>query len=188
MPKKGITGDGISPDVDAQQRTQHAGTSGISSGTSTGSVRDDDIGQAERFKEQMASHEGHQFNNRKHDEETSHGYDHDMASARGRHLDELSKLSVQVLQNAVTVANSIITNAATVQNLTNNNAALSAARIAVMGERHADLSADAQIQDPSEGVSEGAIVKAGQLDGVSMAAINAAIASAIANALAGQKK
>lgn len=172
--KPGILGDGVSPDLDAQQRSQ----------VSASSVRDDDVGQAERFKVAIGDRDGHQFNNRKHAEELSISYDHDMRGVRGSHLARIQQLAEQALQNAVTVANSVATNGMVSSNRTNQNAPAWDDRQKTMADRHQDLSADAQIQDPSEGVSEATVVKAGQLDSATLAAINAAVAAAVSQALA----
>lgn len=172
MPQ-GIRGDGVSPDLDAQQRTQAAQTAGlaggVSGGVSTGTVRETDIAEGERVTMANLDHEGIIFANTKrtydeYQQESLEGIrvNRQLVNRQAQnavdHDGQLRNLSVQALQNAVETSN----------------------MIGKQAVRHGDIAIDGQWNPVQQGAGDAMLTKAVQLDDASVKAIAAALAAAFA--------
>ena len=169
-----------SPDLDAQGRTQQATTGGAAGGsqsdTSARSIRDDDIGEAERYKMATADHEGHLFNNRKAHEENTAAVNLAALSAAQASMQRVNVMAEQALANFLSLSHGQGVNGSIVSNRSNHDGVTHSDRQKTMADRHQDIAADAQLNDPAEGASEAAVLKSGQLDNAALASINASIA------------
>lgn len=171
-----INGDGVSPDLDVQQRTQ-AGTTG---GVSMGSVRAEDIGEAERATKENLSESGILFSNQKrtYDEYQEAGLTaikqnqrvfEQSAAQLQTQLAQLNNISMQHLQNGVTIANEVNSNTLEVSNKTNNRAG-----------RHEDVAIDGHWNPVQQGAGDAMTARAVTLDDVSLKAIAALVVAKMA--------
>jgi hypothetical protein len=102
-------------------------------GLETGTIRNEDVGGGERNTLTNADHQGILFSNDKKTYDLILNADLHSINRRDTHANELDKISIQALQNAVETANIIGKNTVETSNMTGKQA-----------HRHSDLAMDRQ--------------------------------------------
>lgn len=163
--KERIQGDGVSPDLDAQQRTQAAETGGVSTGT----IRETDIAEGERVTKENLTESGINYLNAKrtYDEYQEAGlvgikqnqrvFEQSAAQLQAN-LAAVNQLTIQHLQNAVTVANRINNDAAGVSNLQNTNVAEVSNKTNNRAGRHEDVAIEGQWSPVAQGTGDATLL------------------------------
>ncbi len=162
------------PDMKSEQGAlQNAGQVAQAAGQVTGSsVLMEDVGATERMRVENVDRSGQ-----------AASYDNDARSARGRHYARLDQMAEQAIQNAITIANAVATDGHSSRSVARDNLITNTNRQHVNTSVASIAGADQSLESPSELTGEAAILKAGQIDGATLAAINAAVAAAVTQAL-----